>query len=437
MIGAATLVAMMAGLAYAASPFTVLFVVAMVWLIYRAGAGLQPREATWVRTLLVIAILVRLVALAAVFVATDPWRQPFNTLFGDGRAIVQRAMMTLNMWRDVEIGPANRLVIFNPYGASGYYGYLAFLQLLFGKAPYGLVLVSTASLMAAAVVVFRTTRARGGRPAALFAFAVLLFWPSLFVWSISALRETVQVLASVVAVVAAVEAVRSERWTQSGAYATAALVALAFLQSLRAGSMAIAIGAIACAFAVHAVTRRAWVFAAAAVVLPLAVATAVTRPAIRNRIESEVRVAAGRHIGHVKTVGNSFRAVDQRFYSNWPRDDNTMTVAEELRFLGRAGAAFVLAPLPWQLTSDAQLAIVPQQLAWYVLVVLALIGTWAGMRRDPMWTAAMAGYCLTALALIAPNSGNIGTLIRHRDAVVPFLAALGGIGVAQLLVRPR
>jgi hypothetical protein len=43
------------------------------------------------------------------------------------------------------------------------------------------------------------------------------------------------------------------------------------------------------------------------------------------------------------------------------------------------------------------------------------------------------------VVVIAPNSGNIGTLVRHRDIVVPpvaLLASAGFVSILGVLVNP-
>ena len=94
---------------------------------------------------------------------------------------------------------------------------------------------------------------------------------------------------------------------------------------------------------------------------------------------------------------------------------------------------FVLVPLPSHFVTSSTLAFLPQQMAWLLLLLLTGWGTWVGFRRDALLTALCLGHCLAVAAVIAPNSGNVGTLIRHRDIVVPFVVWLGGLGVVTAL----
>jgi hypothetical protein len=182
--------------------------------------------------------------------------------------------------------------------------------------------------------------------------------------------------------------------------------------------------------------------AASLVACVLVLYGAATRPSVRARALAETQLSLSRHLGHVRSSGFSYRAADQRFYMEDSEAPWSMTRIEGERFLLRSAAAFFLAPLPWQVGSVAGWLFVPLNLAWYALLVLAVAGLPAALRRDALVTALCAGYLVAGLIVIAPNSGNIGTLIRHRDMVVPFVIGLSSVGLVGILSavasrRPR
>jgi hypothetical protein len=72
------------------------------------------------------------------------------------------------------------------------------------------------------------------------------------------------------------------------------------------------------------------------------------------------------------------------------------------------------------------------------MVLFAVVGVIAGLRRDPLLTCILVGLIAAGLAVIAMNSGNVGTMVRHRDTIVPFvvwLSALGAVDAASRLMR--
>ena len=66
------------------------------------------------------------------------------------------------------------------------------------------------------------------------------------------------------------------------------------------------------------------------------------------------------------------------------------------------------------------------------MVPLALVGVVAGFRRDGLVTLLLVSYIVVAAVPISLSNGNIGTLVRHRDTVVPFIVWLSGLGVVSL-----
>jgi hypothetical protein len=116
----------------------------------------------------------------------------------------------------------------------------------------------------------------------------------------------------------------------------------------------------------------------------------------------------------------------------------TMTTAEAVRFVMRAVASLVLFPLPGQIQSAREMLFLPQQVVWYGMVILSIFGMLAGFRRDALVTCLLAGFTVAGAMAIALNSGNIGTMVRHRDTIVPFvvwLSALGAVDLARRLIR--
>ena len=104
---------------------------------------------------------------------------------------------------------------------------------------------------------------------------------------------------------------------------------------------------------------------------------------------------------------------------------------EGLRFTVRALVGFVIVPLPWQAQSVTEMVFLPQQVVWYVLVVLAAIGVATGLRRDPLVTCLFCGLAAAGAVAIALYSGNVGTMVRHRDTVVPFIIWLSALGATS------
>lgn len=433
---AAAVVAALGAAVYSLSPLAVALVLVLAGIVFRGVRDLRGRERLLVGGLLVVASVLRLVAVAGVFVTTNPWLEPFQAIFGDARYTIERSLWVRHAVLGEEIGPYYRLLVFNTYGGNVFYYYLAYLQVLLGAAPYAITLVSVVAFVGGSVMLHRRARQAYGVVPAGIGLALLLFWPTWFVWSVSMLKESVLLLLSATAIVCVARLPNVTGWPRAGAVLGAA-AGLGVLATLRDGALVLSGGGILFGVSARAVTRRAATLVVAFALVAAAAAVASRVPAVRARMAREVEASIDRHVGHWRSVGISYRIADDRFYTDGSAALPSMTWVEGARFLARAVVAFVVVPLPWHVDSAAGALYLPQHFLWLILLAFGMAGAWIGLRRDLLLTAMLVGYGLAAVAVIAPNSGNVGTLIRHRDTVVPFLVWLSGVGIEAGLAGIR
>jgi len=156
-------------------------------------------------------------------------------------------------------------------------------------------------------------------------------------------------------------------------------------------------------------------------------------------VQEQLQASARYHRGHVLTPGHSYKLLDQRFYSSaWtPLQFPAMTAAETARYLVRAPIHFVVEPIPWHVISKVELAYLPELVIWYGAVLLVPFGLAAGFRRDALLTCVLAAFSFISAGTIALNSGNIGTLVRHRALIAPYLGWISALGLVSLLAASR
>ena len=143
--------------------------------------------------------------------------------------------------------------------------------------------------------------------------------------------------------------------------------------------------------------------------------------------------AARQHWGAVSvSSGYRYRLLDDRFYADI-NQVSSLEFAETMRFLVRGVVAFVTVPRPWDSPSLTATAYMAEQVAWYVLLVLAAGGAFFGLRRDPAMTGLLVTHAVLIAAPAALTDGNVGTLVRHRSLSVPYLVWLSGVGLCELL----
>ncbi len=422
------------GCVYTLSPMTVWFLVCASVLLRIAVRGLPAREQRWIAALLVGAMAIRVAMVAALFLFGSPDRiyVPFNVFFGDEQYMIVRALRL----RAIFLGLPMRIDAFSDayelYGRTSYLQVLAFLQLLVGPAPYGVHLFNILLYVAGGLILHRIVRHAYGPIPALGSLAFLLFLPSMLLWSTAALKESFNFFIVVSTLGATVLVFRGPvRWRPVAALGMVG--GLAVLQSLRDGALAIALVGLAVGLVGTLVMQRPRRLVVALALTILASGVALRTPRVQAAAMQVVRGAAVKHMGHAFTRGHSYELLPSVYYGR--RSLRDLSRAEAATFIGRGIASMVIFPAPWQARSRSELLYMPEQLIWYVVVFTAAIGIVAGLRRDGLVTCLLAGYAVVALIAVGVNSGNMGTLVRHRAFALPYLGALSAFGTAVLLSR--
>ncbi len=430
----ATLVALGLGVVYVLSPLTVWFAVAM-WALHRyATAGFDADERRWLTALLAIAVVLRVAAVAVLFVTTNHAQTPFGIFFGDEAFYLRRSIWLRNIALGVPTHTADFIYAFDDSGWTSHLYVLAFVQTLVGPSPYGVHLLGIAMYLFGAVVLYRAVRPTFGQAPALGALSLLLFLPSLFAWSISALKEPLYFLFTACSISWTLLVVRDRRWLVKIAAFVAVVALVAALQTIREQGGVLTAAGLVTGLLIGWLASRPRVLIALIVSVPIVTGAVLSRPQNRFKAYVMVQGAARQHWGHVETQGWVYTLLEPRFYGDVSTIAD-MQFVETARFLVRAFERYVTVPLPWEVQSRAALADIPEQVVWYLIVLLLPIGLVCSFQRDPMLTGLLFGMAGVSIVAIALNSGNVGTLVRHRSLAVPYLLWLSLTGLCELLSR--
>jgi len=422
------------GVAYTLSPLGTLCAAGLVLVIRWAAHDAPPLERRWVHTLLVIAVALRVLAVVGVFAIADHHQAPFRTIFGDEEYFLRRSMWMRNIAVGTPVSAADFIYAYEDLGRTSYLYVLAFLNVLFGPAPYGAHMVGALFYLAGAVVLYRAVRPRFGWPASLLGLALLLFLPSLFAWSVSALKEPLFFFVMTLEFTAAATLLRTRRPVRMIAAAIAVVVLAVAAQSVRDAGIVLAAGGLAVGVVLACLLRYPRVAVAALVAAFVLVPAALARNRVQDRIVGALHAPAMVNWGHVNTPGYVYKTLSPYIY-----EDRgyvlAMTPQLTAQYIVRSLAAYVVVPAPWQAQSRSALLFLPEQTVWYVLFALAPIGLFAGLRRDVTLASLLFGFATVAVGVVALSTGNIGTLVRHRGLALPYIVWLSAVGACDLAAR--
>ena len=425
---------------YAASPLTMWVLVAAPVVGWLGARHLPAHERRLLLALLGAAFAARLTVIGAQFLVGIPHHNDLavGALAGDESYYLSRALRSRDLLLGLTDSKYDYFVANDDYGRTSYLGLLTVIQIVFGPTPYGMKALNALLFMAGALLLFRMVRPAFGFLPAFLGVSVLLFLPSLFVSSVSLLKESLYFLVTSALAIGSVSAIRSlgaRRWRRVAGAVAIAAASLWLMNDLRRGALVIGVAGIGLGTAIHFTARSWWRVAAAAGLVLVAGAFFLSQPRWQARALDSVTAAAKMHAGHVFTVGHAYKLMDEGFYKNpgapvsW---DISLTGPQAGRFLVRAAVSFVVTPWPWEMRSLSELAFVPEHVVWYLIVLLTPVGILYGWHRDPLVTSLLIGFAVTAAAVLAVSTGNVGTLLRLRGLVTPYLIWLAALGLCAI-----
>ena len=430
------------GLLYAASPLFLVTLAGAAALLLTAGRDVRPDERRRIVLILGAALGVRFLLIGGMLVVNIPYLSDLAVggLRGDDAYYLARAIRARDILLDLTHGRYDYFVVSDEYGRTSYLQFLTALQTLFGPTPYSIRALNSLLFVTGSYLLFRLCRPGFGATATSLALIAVLFLPSLMVSSISTSKEAAYFLVTAVLLVSAVAAIRRPGvLLKAGAVAVAALC-LWLLDDLRRGALVLGLSGLALAAVARVLLETPRRAAASAAVAVVTAAILWMLPPVRERVLAATASVAKMHAGHVFTQGHAYKLLDHGFYMHpgtpaaWRLD---LTGLQAGRFLVRAAVSFVATPLPWEMRSLSELMFFPEHLVWVLMVLLVPIGAVAGWRRDATVTACLIGFALPTAAAVAVTTGNVGTLLRLRGLVTPYLvwfAVLGALTVCEWLL---
>ncbi len=273
------------------------------------------------------------------------------------------------------------------------------------------------------------------RPARIAA-AIFALFPSIFYWSVTALRDTLSNLLVLVYLFFIVKAITKKKmvfilWAVLFAYLNNLFRTRMLVVLLAGAGLALA----SSLFAMLKSRRRStFKISLLFVVIYIACFCLLYKSMVVSKIVDAANYLASGNIP--STVLGEISAANYRIYSVWAYQQRALTANDVFSFsylvtIFKGLVYFFFAPFPLGNWSLNFLPFYPQVIYWYLMVPFVIKGWLIYLKKEP-YTALMFTVLLSMIIIpMAVYESNIGTAFRHKDMFMPVAFVFAAYGFSK------
>lgn len=428
------LISMLLGIFSYVSPGAVFCVFLTFFLFYAVNKNTYAEDRRYVLSVMVVGLALRFVTIIVVqyyCVANGKL-----DIFGDSGDNLLQGWDVRNFLIGVP-GSAKYYIedIWSGFGHNvhGKTMFNAMFFLLFGKSILSLKYINLLCVAASGWLVYDLTRKIYSGFAGKVAMSIVIFWPTLFIWSITDLKENHFILA-LLSILWCIDKLKEKRDVKIRiiflvilTILTCYTILLKFTMMLSFQSLFFSI--ISTYFVLRWYfnrPRRGGVSLFFWFVIILGVCLYFYRGNLFNFIIKYYSLILGKYQGSIDTAGWNFDIIGDP-------NQNMYTMAFFIRYLLNAWFHFFTEPLPWHIYSFNLLAIYPMMLVWYIMLLFSfsgIINLYKSGKFDLMFPSLL--FLILYSTVVGMSVANIGTLVRFRDTIMPIIAIFASCGLIRV-----
>lgn len=358
-------------------------------------------------------------------------------IFGDAGYYTLRALFTKMYWLGEPISSAAiREYVTISYGFSGFITVLALFYSLLGYSPVSSQLLNCLLGALIAVVIYAIVKnIFAGRPARLAA-VMAAFFPSLFLWSVSNLKEPATILLACILLWSMIK----YNITRKFYYLVVAALSVAghvyIRPSFSMEFIFITVFLILCCvfYPYFLLFFKKIPLIGFLLLIMIISAFAAALPFFGKEIMGMIiKKTYIVHKGVVNTGGICYRLLPDYYYSN-PLVPNFL---DFMKMFVKGWFHTIFEPLPNRIfASRTILFSLPQMFLWYFMIPFSLLGMAIAIRYRLKESIFPIIYFIIMTSALALSGGNVGTLFRTRDEVVTVIFIIfGSIGLIKVFGR--
>ncbi len=343
-----------------------------------------------------------------------------------------------------EIEHKGLLPRWDTYQVTGFSYWVAGLFGIFTPAPTAVQWINALLNVVTALLCFHVSRRWAGEWSAAASFIAVAWYPTLFAWSVSGLKEWPVIFLSAVFLLVLALASRPPVDIKRAAAAGAALAVVATAVFFMRRDVASALVGVAIAVALVRAVASAWAWPLGrAVALAGGVAALILLFLSANTLGSQINTflqhSAMRALNTTFTdlTGGNYRIYPQRFHDHYALLSQgsgyfVLSPAETATLIPKAVSRLLFSPFPDTLYRSPRLAVaLPLAFVNLLLAPFVLVGMGRGIQADRWVFGTLALYLGVMVISIGLHCSNAGTAVRLRDMVMPFYLLFAAIGMSR------
>ena len=326
---------------------------------------------------------------------------------------------------------SQKILVFGGYNTNGLTYFNGIFFALFGKDVIALKYINFLCILAAAWLIYDLTVKIYSALAGRIAMAIILFWPTLFIWSLTDLKENHSVSAIAFMLWIADKVIFKKGLKKRLCFllllsivsAYFVFLRLSFLQLL---SFYFIILSLYNAFRWYIKKTLYKEIRIVVLLLFLGVILFLFKNRIFQIMAGAYGETIGRNMGFLSSGGFNYDLLG--------KEDNFYTIGFFMKFLFGSWFHFLLEPLPWHIFSFGLLINYSIVIIWYFLLFFSLAGIFK-IRKHGHYDRAFSPliFIILAVTALSMSISNIGTAIRLRDNITPIIAMFAACGMVNIL----
>lgn len=317
------------------------------------------------------------------------------------------------------------------YGHTGYLYVLELFHFLFGFSPTSSKFINCFLGSFNGIIAYAITKNIFSKRAARVCAMLVTFFPSLFLWSVSNLKDIPFLTLTLGSFYIFMRYLKKRNF-----FYLLFLGVLLFLQlHIRANISRPLIIVMIIGLGLSLLNSNLKRIAFLTVISPFLWCNVSKFYQFKMKALDLIKYILQKHIAVTLSGGICYYILPATYYQS--RDLSKLSLIEIFIAFLKGWFYFLFSPFPWRIQSISQFFSMPQMLLWYFSLIFAGIGFLIVFKKSLFITFLFALYIFLIGTLAGMSEGNIGTLFRHRDMITPLILIFGSITIAELFKKQQ